>query len=274
MKPAAHRNTQRGVALITAMLVVVLATVAAVAMTSRQMIDVRRSGNVLGHDQAMQVALGAEGLALRLLAQDRDSRDDIIPWEGCRTPPVPLDLEGMQLSVVLEDLHCRFNVNNLSGDDAETAQAQLVRLIEEVGAESEVRLDAEALAQALRDWFDPETDDAYYRAQMPSYLEANARLRSLSELRLVRGFDAETYAVLAPWLAALPAAPTQINARLAPEPVLAAVDMQAGADGPPSDYFRLDVLVWLDEQRRFRLCSTLDVENRRVVLREQRACEG
>lgn len=51
---------QTGVALITAMLVVALASVAAVAMTSRQQLDIRRTGNILHADQAYLYALGGE----------------------------------------------------------------------------------------------------------------------------------------------------------------------------------------------------------------------
>ena len=43
---------QRGVALITALLVVALATVAAVAMATRQQLDIRRTGNLLHGEQA------------------------------------------------------------------------------------------------------------------------------------------------------------------------------------------------------------------------------
>ncbi len=49
---------QRGVALITALLVIALVTVAAVAMASRQQIDIRRRANITDADQAHWLSLG------------------------------------------------------------------------------------------------------------------------------------------------------------------------------------------------------------------------
>ena len=43
---------QRGVALITALLITAIATIAAVAMASRQQIDIRRTGNIIDIDRA------------------------------------------------------------------------------------------------------------------------------------------------------------------------------------------------------------------------------
>ena len=49
----------RGVALLTALLVVALVTVAAVAMVARQSLDIHRTANVLDADRAWQVAYAA-----------------------------------------------------------------------------------------------------------------------------------------------------------------------------------------------------------------------
>ena len=55
-----RRGRQRGVALITAVLMVALATMLAVDVGFRGFLDQRRSGTLLAMDQALQVALGAE----------------------------------------------------------------------------------------------------------------------------------------------------------------------------------------------------------------------
>ena len=55
---SASSNGQRGVALITALLVVALATTAAVAMATRLNVDMRRTGNLLNGEQAYAYALG------------------------------------------------------------------------------------------------------------------------------------------------------------------------------------------------------------------------
>ena len=68
---------QRGVALITAVLVVALAAVAAAAMTTRQTVDVRRAANVMDADQAQLYLLGAEAWAAQVLRRDlKDNKTD------------------------------------------------------------------------------------------------------------------------------------------------------------------------------------------------------
>jgi general secretion pathway protein K len=100
-----------------------------------------------------------------------------------------------------------------------------------------------ALAQAIADWIDSDPDpqfpdgaeDSDYMVLNPAYLAANRPFLSVSELRLVKGVDRETYARLAPVVCALPpGAPLNVNTGLAP--VLAAL----GEEGPkPADLERL-----------------------------------
>ena len=61
---------QRGVALIMAVLIVALATILAVNVTFRGMVDQRRSANLFALDQGFQVALGAEAWAADFLRKD------------------------------------------------------------------------------------------------------------------------------------------------------------------------------------------------------------
>ena len=68
---------QRGVALIMAVLIVALATILAVNVTFRGMVDQRRSANLFALDQGFEVALGAEGWAADILRKDaQDSQTD------------------------------------------------------------------------------------------------------------------------------------------------------------------------------------------------------
>ena len=56
----ASRSGQRGVALITAVLMVALATILAVNVAFRGMLDQRRAATIFARAQAFQIALGAE----------------------------------------------------------------------------------------------------------------------------------------------------------------------------------------------------------------------
>ena len=63
MKRQAATSGERGVALVTALLVVSLATVAAAAMATRLHVDMRRTANLLHSEQAYAYAIAAESWA-------------------------------------------------------------------------------------------------------------------------------------------------------------------------------------------------------------------
>lgn len=216
------RGRERGVALITALLVVALATTASVAMIAGQQLDIRRTGNTLHYEQAYLYINGMEQWASRVLRQDgRDNEYDHGAEEwATQQPPIPV--EGGQLSGYLEDRQGRFNLNSLlhGAEPDEAAVEQFRRLLRVL------ELDPE-LANALLDWLDADleprfpggAEDDLYLAQQPSYRSGNGALASVSELRLLHGLDAEGYAVLAPHVAALPGQ-TPLNVNTASAEVL------------------------------------------------------
>lgn len=259
---------QRGVALLTAVLVVALATVAAVSIATRQQLDIRRAGNLLAQDQAYLYALAVEAYALRLL--DRVEKVAELPWQGCRSPRVPLALDDANLQVWLEDLQCRFNLNRLQpGDDA--ALADFVSLVTAVNAAGgQTRVDGETLGRAVRDWLDPETDDPLYRMQTPATLSANQAMLDPAELQRVRGVDAATWQALAPYVTALPETGAALRLQDAP-PVIREAFGPAEEDAAASRFYRLAVQVELG-RHRLLLCSVLDVAQARAVLRRQGPC--
>ena len=67
----ARRSKQSGAALITAILITAIATIAAVSMASRQHLDIRRTTNVIESSQAYLFALGAEEWGKQVLVRDR-----------------------------------------------------------------------------------------------------------------------------------------------------------------------------------------------------------
>lgn len=217
--------SERGVALVTALLVVTLAAVAAVAMTSRQQIDIRRTQNVLETEQLRFFLYGIEGWAGKMLEQDR--RDGEVDHLGedwaMRLPPVPVD--NGQLTGHIEDAQGRFNLNNLILD-GKTSAEDLMRLRRLLAA---LELSPD-LADAIVDWIDADieplppygAEDATYLGNTPPYRAANRLFGDVSELRLVAGIDAAGYRLLAPHLAALPAR-TAINLNTASAAVIMAL---------------------------------------------------
>ena len=229
-----EKARQQGVALVTALLVVSLATVAAVAMAARFQVDMRRTGNLLNGEQAYAYAVAAESWAYVILRRDREeSKHDSLDEDwSTALPPIPV--EGGFVNGHVEDLQGRFNVNNLfssAGAELDTAQLDYYkRLLEVLGLEP-------ALAPALQDWIDPDInatfpdgaeDDEYLLADVP-YRAANRPLVDISELRLVKGYTPEVLTVLEPHVTALPAMAI-ININTATPVVLQALHADLGED--------------------------------------------
>jgi general secretion pathway protein K len=223
---------QRDTALVTALLVVSLATVAAVAMATRLQVDVRRTGNLLHGEQAYAYALAAESWAEVILRRDaEDSTVDTLAEDWATALP-PISVEGGFVSGRIEDLQGRFNVNNLVGPDGKPSEPDLAYFKRLLGL-----LDIEpGLAIALLDWIDVDinatfpdgAEDDIYLLENPPYRAANRPLVSISELRLVKGYSPEIIALLAPYITALPA-PTALNVNTASPLVLQALHADMGA---------------------------------------------
>ncbi len=213
----------RGVALLTALLVVALATVAAVAMATRQQLDVRRTANLLDADQAYAYAEAVEGWGRMIL--DRDAKDNQVDklddtWAQ-RLPPIAVP--GGQLDGYITDLQARFNLNNLLTPEGQPSEPDLIyfrRLLQALELN-------DAVALAVVDWLDRDfdmrfpdgaEDDYYLNTELP-YRAANRPMQSISELRLIKGIDAKTWNALAPFVCALPTR-TALNINTTPAPLL------------------------------------------------------
>jgi general secretion pathway protein K len=225
---------QQGVALVTALLVVSLATVAAIAMATRLQVDMRRTGNLLHGEQAYAYALAAESWAQVILLRDSEDSEYDYLGEDWATALPPIAVEGGFVSGNIIDLQGRFNVNNLINEEGQPDEKQLAyfkRLL------AVLKLD-ETLAPALLDWIDANIDatfpdgaedDTYLLAE-PPYRAANRPLVSISELRLVKGFTPEMIAILEPHVTALPEV-TVINVNTATAPVLEALHAELNNSG-------------------------------------------
>ena len=239
-------NKQCGVALLTALLVVSLVTVAAVAMATRQQIDVRRTGNLIHGEQAYDYALAAESWARVILRRDAVNSDYDSLTEDWATSLPPIAVEGGVVNGVVEDMQGRFNLNNLAnlkkktgavagagagagtGTDPGAGKTSNItyykRLLDILGLDP-------ALADTLVDWVDADSDvrfpngaeDNYYLGLERPYRTANRMLASVSELRQVKGYDQHTIDLLSPHVTALPAF-TSINVNTATPIVLQALN--------------------------------------------------
>lgn len=234
-------HKQRGVAMITAILVVALATIWLSSIIWTDHLQKKRVGSLLMSDQAMLYALGAESWAHDILKLDLENGPVDHLTEEWAIPLPPLPVEGGQIEGKLDDLQGRFNINNLVNANGQPDAVSLEifrRLLELFGIDF-------ALSFYVIDWIDPDNEvsfpdgaeDDVYTGRIPPYRAANGPMTSISELRSVEGITDEIFDLLSPHLAALPIG-TPININTATVEVLAALsdnislfDAQSMADG-------------------------------------------
>jgi len=182
---------QSGVALISALLVVAIATTAAVTLSASMQLNLRRSANLYTRDQAWQYLLGVEEFGKVLLKQaiDNDKLDLLIGEERA------LPVEGGVVTGRIIDLQAGININDIiDADDKENgvAIARIEKIYEAQGVEKQ-------RVNALIDWLDENNDvkgatgaeNNYYFGQDPAYRAANRLMESTSELYLLREMKPE-----------------------------------------------------------------------------------
>src|SRR5262245_16833221 len=104
----------RGVALITVLLVVAIATLAATALLSSANLAIHRTASLRDSEQAWWVARGVDAWVLGILESDRrDSQYDGLD-EDWALPVDNLPVEQGFITGHVEDLQGRLNLNGLS----------------------------------------------------------------------------------------------------------------------------------------------------------------
>jgi general secretion pathway protein K len=218
-------RAQRGIALITAIILVAVAAVLATAIGFAAAMSARRASGNFYVEQAQLVAEGAEAIAAYELKQNNSAnRQDSLDQEWAM-PVGPTQFEGVVLEASLEDQQGKFNINNLAikGVVDQTALQEFQRLLTLLQIEPK-------WAALLADWLDADTEplqpdgaeDSTYVTQTPPYRTANLPITGVSELMALPGFGRERYAKLAPYVAALPPG-TAVNLCTASKEVLDAM---------------------------------------------------
>jgi general secretion pathway protein K len=208
---------QRGVILISALILVALATIIAATLFFDTAMAARRSKSAFELEQALQLGTGAEALAAYLLGEDERQEDTA--KDDWATPYGPMEVEtGIELAAQLTDEQAKFNINtlvNAEGKPDEDAVKVFKRLLELSGVDAR-------WAGLIIDWIDKDTspvsdggEDNLYTRRTPAHLTANVPVTSISELLQMPDFTAEIYRKLAPHITALPPSANKINVCLA-----------------------------------------------------------
>jgi general secretion pathway protein K len=200
---------QRGIALITAMVLVAIAAVLATAIGFASAMSAKRATTMFGADQSLLAGEGAEAMASYVLKQSVTGSTAMSLDQPWAQPygPIPLG-EGVTLEFAqIEDQQGKFNINNLAdGGGTDQYSVQLFQqLLTLLGLETK-------WAGIFADWIDVDNtpnspdgaEDSVYLAQTPPYRAANMPVTSISELLAMPGFGRERYNRLAPYITALP----------------------------------------------------------------------
>lgn len=259
-----ERIRNRGVALITAMLITALASLVAANLAWDNALDVRRTMVLLNNEQAVQVALGAESWVIGILQQDRqDSETDHLGeiW-ALAIPGFPI--EGGDVTGVIEDLQGRFNVNNLIDENGRVEPDSLERFRRLLVA---LELD-QRFAGIAADWIDSNVEasfpdgaeDAIYTGILPPYRSANQSLTSASEFAALEGMDRESLLILRPHITALPGR-TNVNVNTATGAVLQSLDENMSPADVEDLITERESVGFADIQTAFQSLVTPDVLN-------------
>ncbi|MCH7329391.1 type II secretion system minor pseudopilin GspK [Acinetobacter modestus] len=272
-------SSQRGVALLTILVMVALATILAATIAKRQTNTAENTGYLMRQDQSLLYAKSAEAFFSELLIQDSDNGSSIDHLqENWAKPMPPFPVEDGSVSGKLLDESGKFNLNNLVKADGnqvdDSARRWFEKLLQRVGLPAE-------LSQAVIDWQDTNdevtgamgAESSYYQGLDPAYLTPNTKFHSIEELKLVRGFEGKNYDLIKPYVTALPEQ-TKVNMNTAPALLLASIDPKVDVKAIEQqlkvketelthfnnvdDLWKLSAFSGIDEQSKTDAASLLD----------------
>jgi general secretion pathway protein K len=212
---------QRGIALISVLWAVVLLSALAASLLVASRTELRLGRNAAGQAQARALAeAGVNRAILGLLERQPDQR-----WRGDGTL-YHLSLPGGAVRIVIQDEAGRIDLNK--------AGVGLLRpLLRTAGLDE---AEAEALADAIRDWRDPDqlrrlhgAEDDDYRAAGYTYGAADRPFAAVEELQQVIGMSSALYRRIAPAVTVF-SGQGNVDATVAPRAVLAALPNMTEAE--------------------------------------------
>lgn len=225
-----YKHHQKGIALLTILVMVALATILASTIAKRQMYTAETTGYLMRQNQSLLYAKSAEAFFIELLQLDAENAANVDHRQETWALPLPaFPVENGTISGVIQDESGKFNLNNLlkkDGTPNEAAKLWFERLLVRVGLPAD-------LSQAVIDWQDPDqevtgamgAESTYYQGLNPSYRASNQIFHHIAELKQVRGFEGKKYDLIAPYISALPEV-SKLNINSALPLVLASLDQK------------------------------------------------
>lgn len=214
-----NQKTSRGAALVIVLFIVALAAILAVEMSANLMLQVQRSTNLQSQQQAKWYAYGAEELAIKGLIQSKkdDPEKTTLAQPWAKQGDVKYPVDNGTLSGQLTDLQACLNLNALgaepdpnSTNKTNPAHKALFAILENIedlpSDESE-----EGMADSVFDWLDKNSityrsgaEEGEYLSRQFPYMTANSLFASVSELRLIKGFNPLVMEKVLPFVCVIP----------------------------------------------------------------------
>ena len=248
----ANPSTQRGVALLTALMILALAALLAYGLMQQGTVALDRAAGAQRGAQARALANGLFDYALIGLLRDAADGPIDSRAEEWAKPLPPLPVPQGVVTGRLEDLNGRLNLNGFAGNalQVEFTLNTLTRLLEIL------KLDPQ-IAGRIQDAIDPDDsnsaggEDVDFMSRRPASRAPNRALQHFSELRHLPGLSAKDYALLSRHVCTI-SNDAKLNINTAEIPVLMSIDPGISAE--------LAKKLWRDGQANFANSSDFVVE--------------
>lgn len=248
LKPSA----QRGVALLTALMILALAALLAYALVQQGNVALDRAAGAQRAAQARALADGLFDYALIALFRDLEAGTTDSRAEEWAKPLPPLPVPQGLVTGKMEDLNGRINLNGFAGDanQIRVTQKLLTRLLEILKLNPQI---AGRIQDAI-DTDDSNTaggEDVDFMSRRPASRAPNRPLQHFSELRYLPGLSAEDYATLSRYVCTIDKK-AKLNINTAEIPVLMSLD--------PGISEELAKKLWRDGQANYTSSSDFIAE--------------
>ena len=220
---------QQGIALITILVMVALATILAATIAQRQAATAESTAYLMRQNQSLMYAKSAEAFFSELLVDDAENAAEVDHLQETWAQPMPaFPVDDGYVSGIIQDESGKFNLNSLiTAEDSvnENAKAWFELILKRAGLPAQ-------LSEAVIDWQDENELESggmgaecnYYQGLPNAALPPNAKFHSVEELKLVRGFEENKYKLIAPYLSAAPMQESPVNINTASAFLLASMD--------------------------------------------------
>lgn len=229
MKKAIMIKQQQGIALITILVMVALATILAATIAKRQAATAESTAYLMRQNQSLIYAKSAEAFFSELLVDDAENAAEVDHLQETWAQPMPaFPVEDGYVSGIIQDESGKFNLNSLvtaEGTVNENAKVWFELILKRAGLPAQ-------LSEAVIDWQDENeipsgsmgAESNYYQGLPNAALPPNAKFHSVEELKLIRGFEENKYKLIESYLSAAPMQDSTVNINTASAFLLASMD--------------------------------------------------